>query len=50
MYGVGALDMKSGCAAIMLTLQNLQRNTSKEGSFRGNRYIISYRTKRDRTD
>ena len=35
MYGVGALDMKSGCAAIMLTLAKFAEEHLKEGSFRG---------------
>ena len=35
MYGVGALDMKSGCAAIMLTLAKFAEEHLQGGSFRG---------------
>ena len=35
MFGRGALDMKSGCAAIMLTLAKFAEEHLREGSFRG---------------
>ncbi len=35
MYGVGTLDMKSGCAAVMLTLEKFAREHFKNKSFRG---------------
>ncbi len=41
MYGVGALDMKSGCAAIMLTLAKFAEEHLREGSFRGQADISS---------
>lgn len=35
MYGVGALDMKSGCAAIMLALQKFAEEKYSNNSFKG---------------
>ena len=35
MYGVGTLDMKSGCAAIMLALEKLAKDNFKDKSFKG---------------
>ena len=35
MYGVGTLDMKSGCAAIMLALEKFAKDNFKDKSFKG---------------
>lgn len=35
MYGVGTLDMKSGCAAVMLTLEKFAEEHFKDNSFKG---------------
>ena len=35
MYGVGALDMKSGCAAIMLAVAKFAKEHQANGSFCG---------------
>ncbi len=35
MYGVGTLDMKSGCAAIMLALEKFAKEKFKDNSFKG---------------
>ena len=35
MYGVGTLDMKSGCAAIMLALEKFAEDNFKDKSFKG---------------